>query len=124
MFDVPTFYYKDGFFCSNILQIRVMMVLNHRQLSLSSNQIEKISNLNGLDSLKILSLGRNSIKKIEGLEAVSNTLEELWLSYNLIEKLNGIECCKKLRVLYMSNNRIKDWAGMAPAVINHSSRWD
>jgi dynein light chain 1 len=62
-------------------------------------------------------LGRNSIKKIEGLEAVSNTLEELWLSYNMIEKLNGIECCKKLKILYMSNNKIKDWGALAPAVI-------
>ncbi|KAJ3304990.1 Dynein light chain 1, axonemal [Kappamyces sp. JEL0829] len=85
------------------------------QLSLSTNAIEKISNLNGLDSLRILSLGRNSIKKIEGLETVSGTLQELWLSYNLIDKLNGIECCKKLKVLYISNNKLKDWAALQPA---------
>lgn len=63
-------------------------------------------------SLKILSLGRNSIKKIEGLEAVADTLEELWISYNQIEKLNGVECCKKLKVLYVSNNKIKAWDGL------------
>ncbi|KAJ3055525.1 Dynein light chain 1, axonemal [Rhizophlyctis rosea] len=84
------------------------------QLALSTNQIEKISNLQGLSSLRILSLGRNYIKKIEGLEAVQDTLEELWLSYNLIERLNGVECCKKLKVLYASNNKIKDWAGLGP----------
>ncbi|KAJ3195979.1 taspase, threonine aspartase, 1 [Irineochytrium annulatum] len=84
------------------------------QLGLSTNQIEKISNLNGLSCLRILSLGRNSIKKIEGLDAVSDTLEELWVSYNQIERLNGIECCKKLKVLYASNNKIKLWEGVTP----------
>ncbi|KAI9328843.1 hypothetical protein BDR26DRAFT_873449 [Obelidium mucronatum] len=82
------------------------------QLALSTNQIEKISSLQGLSCLKILSLGRNYIKKIEGLEAVSDTLEELWISYNNIERLNGIECCKKLKVLYASNNKIKAWEGV------------
>jgi len=78
----------------------------------STNQIEKISNLQGLQFLRVLSLGRNNIKKIEGLDAVSETLEELWISYNLLEKLNGIECCKKLRVLYAANNKIKAWEGV------------
>ncbi|KAJ3228915.1 Dynein light chain 1, axonemal [Chytriomyces hyalinus] len=81
-------------------------------LALSTNMIEKISNLNGLSYLKILSLGRNMIKKIEGLDAVADTLEELWISYNQIERLNGIECCKKLKVLYASNNKIKAWEGV------------
>ena len=58
-----------------------------RHLSLSSNGIEKISNLAGLSSLRVLSLGRNVIKKLEQLEPVANTLEELWVSYNLLEKL-------------------------------------
>ncbi|KAJ3221628.1 Dynein light chain 1, axonemal [Chytriomyces hyalinus] len=82
------------------------------QLALSTNMIEKISNLNGLNNLRVLSLGRNMIKKIEGLDAVSDTLEELWISYNQIERLNGIECCKKLKVLYASNNKIKAWEGI------------
>ncbi|KAJ3071246.1 Dynein light chain 1, axonemal [Podochytrium sp. JEL0797] len=82
------------------------------QLALSTNMIEKISNLQGLSCLKILSLGRNYLKKIEGLDAVADTLEELWVSYNNIERLNGIECCKKLKVLYASNNKIKAWEGV------------
>uniref|UniRef100_A0A3Q3XB87 Dynein axonemal light chain 1 n=1 Tax=Mola mola TaxID=94237 RepID=A0A3Q3XB87_MOLML len=77
---------------------------NCEKLSLSTNCIEKIANLNGLKKLKILSLGRNNIKALSGLEAVADTLEELWISYNLIEKLKGIQCMKNLRVLYMSNN--------------------
>ncbi|KAI8905707.1 hypothetical protein PhCBS80983_g02603 [Powellomyces hirtus] len=84
------------------------------QLALSTNQIEKISSLQGLPHLRILSLGRNSLKKIEGLDAVADTLEELWISYNGIERLNGIEMCKKLKVIYASNNKIKDWAGLQP----------
>lgn len=77
-------------------------------LSLSTNCIEKIANLNGLKNLKILSLGRNNIKSLTGLEAVGDTLEELWISYNNIEKLKGINVLKKLKVLYMSNNSVKD----------------
>uniref|UniRef100_A0A669C4G0 Dynein axonemal light chain 1 n=1 Tax=Oreochromis niloticus TaxID=8128 RepID=A0A669C4G0_ORENI len=78
---------------------------NCEQLSLSTNCIEKITNLNGLKKLKILSLGRNNIRLLTGL--VSDTLEQLWISYNQLEKLNGIQWLKSLRVLYMSN---KDWS--------------
>merc|ERR1712156_127062 len=80
------------------------------RLSLSTNAIEKIANLNGLKNIKILSLGRNNIKSLTGLEAVSDTLEELWISYNLIEKLKGINVLKKLKVLWMSNNKVGDWS--------------
>lgn len=62
-----------------------------------------------MKNLRILSLGRNYIKSFSGLEAVADTLEELWLSYNLIEKLKGINVLKKLRVLYLSNNLVKEW---------------
>jgi len=61
------------------------------------------------ENLKILSLGRNLIKNLVGLEAVGDTLEELWISYNQIEKLKGIGGMKKLKVLYMSNNAVKEW---------------
>ncbi|MBN3325447.1 DNAL1 protein, partial [Atractosteus spatula] len=84
-------------------------LVNCEKLSLSTNCIEKIANLNGLKNLRILSLGRNNIKNLNGLEAVGDTLEELWISYNLIEKLKGIHVMKKLRVLYMSNNLVKEW---------------
>merc|ERR1711976_472729 len=80
------------------------------KLSLSTNAIEKIANLNGLKHLRILSLGRNNIKSLTGLEAVGDTLEELWISYNSIEKLKGINVLKKLKVLWMSNNKVGDWS--------------
>jgi len=79
------------------------------RLSLSTNCIDRIANLNGLKNLKVLSLGRNNIKSLAGLEAVGDTLTELWISYNLIEKLRGINVLKKLKVLYMSNNQVKEW---------------
>ncbi len=106
-----------------------------RHLALSTNNIEKISSLSGMESLRILSLSRNLIKvqhavspaciccrpwhnrlaapgtaylawdyrfnahvcfsiarlldlqKIENLDAVADTLEELWISYNVIPGL-------------------------------------
>ncbi|XP_043251003.1 dynein axonemal light chain 1-like [Colletes gigas] len=80
------------------------------KLSLSTNMIEKISGINSLKNLRILSLGRNNIKTFSGLEAVGEHLEELWISYNLIEKIKGVNVLKALKVLYMSNNLVKDWA--------------
>ncbi|XP_058059312.1 dynein axonemal light chain 1-like [Anopheles bellator] len=80
-----------------------------QKLSLSTNMIDKIYGLSGMKNLRILSLGRNYIKAISGLEGVSDTLEELWISYNLVEKLKGISVLKRLKVLYMSNNQVKDW---------------
>ncbi|XP_053922527.1 dynein axonemal light chain 1 isoform X2 [Cuculus canorus] len=85
-------------------------LVNCEKLSLSTNCIERIANLSSLKKLRILSLGRNNIKNLNGLEAVADTLEELWISYNFIEKLMGIRVMKKLKVLYMSNNLVKDWA--------------
>eukprot|EP00771_Trimastix_marina_P004050 gnl/Trimastix_PCT/780.p1 GENE.gnl/Trimastix_PCT/780~~gnl/Trimastix_PCT/780.p1 ORF type:complete len:197 (-),score=46.98 gnl/Trimastix_PCT/780:82-672(-) len=83
---------------------------NCRKLSLSTNRIERIANLSGLDALEILSLGRNLIKRVEGLEPVSATLRELWISYNHIERLAGVLCCKRLVCLSVMHNQIERWA--------------
>lgn len=80
------------------------------KLSLSTNMIDKITGLNTLKNLRILSLGRNYIKSFSGLEGVGETLEELWISYNFIDKMKGVGVLKKLKVLYMGNNLIKDMA--------------
>ena len=81
-----------------------------KHLALSSNTIEKITGLKGLDSLEVLSLGRNQIKKLDGLDDVAATLRELWMSYNLVDKLNGMEKLSNLVVLYMSNNMVAKWS--------------
>lgn len=45
-----------------------------KQLRLSTNSIDKISNLHGLDSLEILSMGRNQVDAVsERCETVSLT---------------------------------------------------
>lgn len=80
------------------------------RLSLSTNCIDKIPLLPraALPKIEILSLGRNLIKKISGLEEIGATLRELWISYNQITALDGLSCCPKLEVLFISNNKIKD----------------
>jgi dynein light chain 1 len=78
-------------------------------LGLSTNAIEKIGpGLKDLKNLKILSLGRNAIRKLEQLEVPQ--LEQLWISYNKIDKLSGLDKLKNLKILYMSNNAIATWA--------------
>lgn len=67
--------------------VLILALTPRRHLALSTNNIEKISSLSGMESLRILSLGRNLIKKIENLDAVADTLEELWVSYNQIVSL-------------------------------------
>ena len=52
------------------------------RLSLASNKIEKIQSLSKLRNLKVLSLGRNNIKRLNNLDEVGKTLEELWISHN------------------------------------------
>ena len=79
------------------------------KLSLSTNAIERMIALPKLKSLKILSLGRNNIKRIMALEEIGLTLEELWLSYNSIEKLDGLQPCIKLHTFFLSNNKIRSW---------------
>lgn len=79
-------------------------------LSLSTNTIDRIISFAGMSKLRILSLGRNNIKKIEKLEDVASSLEELWISYNQISTLEGISCLRNLHTLYMSNNCIKSFS--------------
>lgn len=79
-------------------------------LSLSTNMIDRMSSLAGMSRLRILSLGRNNLKKIEKLEDVAGTLEELWISYNQISSLDGLACLKNLTTLYCSNNCIKSFS--------------
>ena len=70
-----------------------------KHLRLSTNSIDKITGLNGMECLTILSLGRNQLRKIEGLDANCDTLEQLWVSYNQIGTLAGIEKLHNLEAL-------------------------
>lgn len=86
---------------------------NCEKLSLSTNSIVQIVPMQRLKNLKILSLARNNIKRIQNLEDVAATLEQLWLSYNQIESLNNLAPLQKLHTFYISNNRIKSWEEVA-----------
>lgn len=101
-FSIPPIDKLDSSIISNFI--------NCRQLSLSTNCIEKMVTIQGLKNLEILSIGRNQIKKIYGLESIGPNLKELWISYNYIEKLDGLAPhCTGLTTLYMAHNKIKEW---------------
>ena len=60
------------------------------KLSLACNAIEKMRPMPPLRNLKILALSRNKLSRIQHLEEIGDTLEELWLSYNNISTLSGL----------------------------------
>ena len=118
-----------------------------KHLRLSTNDIRAISGLSGMDSLEILSLGRNGLKNVAGLDPVCETLEQLcarrfdpvipararrdaaplhdppprsWVSYNKITTFSGIERCQHLTTLYASNNMISKWAGVTAQSIAYA----
>ena len=71
--------------------------------------ISMINNLQNMKCLKILSLGRNLVKSLAGIEAVADTLEELWISYNRIEKLTPLTKMRTLKTLFMAHNFVYQW---------------
>ena len=72
-----------------------------------------------MENLKILSLGRNNIKKIEKLDEVSGTLEQLWISYNEISSLDGLASLGCLTTLYCARNNIKSFSELDKLVSNY-----
>ena len=54
--------------------------------------------------LKIISLGRNLIKNLHGIESAGDTLEQLWISYNQIDRLKPIRSLQKLKVRWIEGN--------------------
>ena len=44
---------------------------------------------------------------LSGLEAVGETLEQLWISYNKVDKLGPLAKMIKLKTLYMAHNNVK-----------------
>ena len=89
---------------------------NCTKLSLSSNFITSIPDIH-LHHLVTLSLGRNKIKKIKGLEYVAGTLKNLWISYNEISELVPLKPLLNLVVLYIGNNMISKVDELANLVI-------
>jgi len=94
----------------NKLDAKLGTLTNCERLSLSTNCIDKLLPFSGMTKLKILSVGRNSLKRIEKLDDLAGTLLQLWASYNNISSLDGLLPLTNLEVLYMAHNSIKDWA--------------
>ena len=86
------------------------------KLSLSSNALDKVALGPGLRSLRVLSVGRNNLPRLDkaSLEAVAPTLQELWVSYNALSSLEPLRCCSKLRVLFASNNLLRSLSDLVP----------
>eukprot|EP00004_Rigifila_ramosa_P010289 TRINITY_DN2211_c0_g1_i1.p1 TRINITY_DN2211_c0_g1~~TRINITY_DN2211_c0_g1_i1.p1 ORF type:complete len:317 (+),score=96.75 TRINITY_DN2211_c0_g1_i1:118-1068(+) len=77
-----------------------------RELYLCNNKITVISAaLLPLVNLRLLELGANRIREIEGLSSLVN-LEELWLGKNKITELKGLEALTKLKKLSVQSNRL------------------
>ena len=89
---------------------------NCTRLSLSSNFIASIPDIH-LHHIITLSLGRNKIKKIKGLDYIAGTLKNLWLSYNEITELTPLKPLANLSVLYIGNNLIAKVDELANLVI-------
>ena len=85
------------------------LLINCEKFSLSTNQIANISNLQAFKTLKVLSLGRNIIKSLQGIEGAAESLEQLWISYNQVDRLKPIRNMLRLKVLYMSHNYVREW---------------
>ena len=83
---------------------------NCKHLRLSSNNIEKLTNLSLMPNLTILSVGRNLLKSLAGVADISGTLVQLWCSYNKIGHLGEVAKLIKLEVFFCSNNLISQWA--------------
>ncbi|XP_055914367.1 ras guanine nucleotide exchange factor V [Eupeodes corollae] len=77
-------------------------------LDLYDNQIEKISNLDGLTNLTVLLLGKNRINDMTGLASLKNTLRVLDLHGNRITSIgNKINCLQELKSLNLAGNQIR-----------------
>jgi Leucine-rich repeat (LRR) protein len=83
-------------------------------INLSSNNIEKISEIKGLDNLSNLNklyLDFNRINEIEGLNNLNN-LKSLHFQWNKIGKIEGLNNLTKLEYLYLNNNEIDKIQGI------------
>jgi leucine-rich repeat-containing protein 49 len=87
-------------------------------LDLYNNQIEKISNLDGLKSLTVLLLGKNRISDITGITSLKQTLRVLDLHGNRITHITQkISQLQELKSLNLAGNLLRqiqanDFAGL------------
>jgi len=83
-------------------------------INLSSNNIEKISDVIGLgklNNLQKLYLDFNRIHEIEDLDSLDN-LKSLHFQWNNIGEIKGLDKLEKLEYLYLNNNEISKIKGI------------
>jgi len=78
-------------------------------LALSTNGIDRVAGLAPLTRLETLSLARNALRRLDGVEAAGGSLTQLWVSYNSLDRLAGVEGLGRLKVLFAMHNRIAAW---------------
>lgn len=87
-------------------------------LDLYDNQIDRVSNLDGLKNLTVLLLGKNRITDISGLVSLKTSLRVLDLHGNKLTSItNKINCLQELKSLNIAGNQIRqinqnDFAGL------------
>ncbi|CAK9813867.1 Leucine-rich repeat-containing protein 49 [Anthophora quadrimaculata] len=75
-------------------------------LDLYDNQIERICNLEILENLRVLLIGKNRLKRIEGIKQLCK-LEVLDLHGNQIVQISDLNNLVSLKVLNLAGNNIK-----------------
>lgn len=96
----------------NILKIdHIWMCFNLQKLSLKSNKLTKIENLDNLKMLRELDLSFNFIKTIENVECL-HKLQYLTLFQNDIRKIENLERLEHLVRLNLGNNFIETVEGV------------
>jgi Leucine-rich repeat (LRR) protein len=76
-----------------------------QDLELNHRHLRKLSNLDRLVNMKVLSVCDNEILQIQGLELCEN-LEELLMEENRISRIEGLERLYRLKKLDLGKNRI------------------
>lgn len=83
------------------------------KLELYDNQVESISHIHRLQSLRILDLSFNAIREIIPLAEHVPLLEELYVAQNKLKAIQGLDGLTELRVLDLGANRIRVIEGLS-----------
>jgi protein phosphatase 1 regulatory subunit 7 len=76
-------------------------------LDVSCNRVHSLLPISKLKHLRSLFCASNRLSKIEGLEFLGDTLEQLDLGDNRISKIEGVKHLGKLNSLWIGKNRIE-----------------
>lgn len=85
------------------------------ELYLAANKISKMEGLDSVECLRILELGSNRIRTIENISHLLN-LQELWLGRNRICEIQNLNALKNMRQLSLQSNRLSNMTGIEECV--------